>query len=332
MESNKSAGISNRISFRSFVIGLGLAVIVYLVLTILSGWEELIGNILRINPLILLLAMLLSFINYIFRFLKWELFTRSLQITIPLKTNFQIFIAGLSLAITPGKVGEAIRAFLMKEKSGIELSKGLASTFSERLIDLLAVVILALGGVLILGSTSSQDYFIILVIILLLIIIGVLIFLFDPLYMVFRRIFFIKPLIGIGTKIDQFRNDVVVTFQLSVFLGALALGIMGWACEGVGFFIIAHNLGISITLEAAIFIYTTSSLLGAISFLPGGLGVVEGSMEVFLAAFLAINLALAGALIILIRLTTLWFGVALGAIFLLWMTRITNSKTEIGNE
>jgi len=332
MESSNSRTLTNLISFRSFVIGLGFAVIVYLVITILSGWEELIKNIFRINPLILILAMFLSFVNYIFRFLKWELFTRSLQLKIPLKMNFQIFIAGLSLAITPGKVGEAIRAFLLKETSEVGLSKGLASTFSERLIDLLAVVLLALFGVLVLGSNNSMDYFLILVIILIGIVFGVLIFLFDPLYNFFRRIFFLKPFVKIGSKVDNFRSDVVVTFRFSIFLGALILGTIGWACEGLGFYIIAHNLGITISLEAAIFIYTISSLLGAISFLPGGLGVVEGSMEIFLATILAINIALAGALIILIRLTTLWFGVALGTIFLLWLTKTVKSadtsKTE----
>ena len=45
--------------------------------------------------------------------------------------NFLIFIAGLSLSITPAKAGEAIRAFLLKEKVKSGLSEGLASTFSE---------------------------------------------------------------------------------------------------------------------------------------------------------------------------------------------------------
>lgn len=317
MKTKKQETIGQIFSFRSFIFGIVLAVVVYLVIMILSGWEALIHNLFRINLVVVILAMLLSLANYILRFLKWHLFTQSLELEISLKDNFQIFFAGLCLSITPAKVGEAIRAFLLRKKGTSDLSKGLASTFSERLIDLLAVTLLALIGIFFLGSQQSVSYFPLLVLILFGILFGVLIFLYDPLYKIIRRIFYLKPWASIGTKIDGFRSDVIVTFHYSTFLGALCLGIIGWACEGLGFFLLAQNLGISITIEVAIFIYATSSLLGALSFLPGGLVVMEGSMELLLADLLTIKPPLAGALIILIRMTTLWFGVTLGLIFLL---------------
>jgi len=276
--------------------------------------------------------MLLSFTNYIFRFLKWHYFTQSLNLEIPLKDNFLIFFAGLSLAITPAKVGEAIRAFLLKKNSATDLSKGLASTFSERLIDLLAVTLLALIGVIVLNFQESVAYLPILLIILLGIILGVLVFLFDPIYNLFSRIFYLKPWASMGAKIDKFRSDVVVTFHYKVFFGALGFGMIGWACEGIGFLLIAHSLGVFMSLEASIFIYATSSLLGAISFLPGGLGVTEGSMELFLADLLDTSLPVAGALIILIRFATLWFGVTVGLIFLIIVTRHLKEKEKLGDK
>lgn len=320
MKTTDSETIRQILSFRSFILGIILGVIVYLAIVIISGLDALLNNIFKVNPFVIVLAMLLSLTNYFCRFLKWHLFTRSLKLKIPLKENFEIFFAGLSLAITPAKIGEAIRAFLLQKTCSTDLSKGLASTFSERLIDLLAVTILAIIGIFIVGSSQTIDYLSLLFIILLGILGGVLIFLFDPLYNLFSWIFHLKPLERVGGKIDKFRSDVIVTFHYSAFLGALCLGIIGWACEGLSFFLIAQNLGVSITLEASIFIYATSSLLGALSFLPGGLGVMEGSMEIFLASILAIPTALAGALIILIRMTTLWFGVTLGLIFLLLVT------------
>jgi uncharacterized protein (TIRG00374 family) len=327
MEKGKLQTLEQVISFRSFIFGIILAVFVYLALMILSGWEDLISNLMRVNPIVVIIAMLLSFTNYIFRFFKWHLFTRSLELEIPIKENFMIFIAGLSLAITPAKAGEAIRAFLLQRSSSTDLSKGLASTLSERLIDLIAVTILALIGVIMLGFQQSVVYLPLLLIILLTILIGVMIFLFDPLYKFFSQIFRLRSWSNLGTKIDKFRSDVLVTFQHTVFLGALGLGMIGWACEGFGFFLIAHNLGIIISFEAAIFIYATSSLLGALSFLPGGLGVTEGSMELFLADIMKTSLSLAGALIILIRMTTLWFGVTLGLIILILVIRRLNENS-----
>lgn len=321
METSKQETFLQILSFRSFLFGIIFAIIVYLGIMILSDWEDLIANIFKINPIVVILAMLLSLSNYFCRFIKWHLFTRSLELEIPVKDNFLIFFAGLCLSITPAKVGEAIRAFLLQKTKSIELSKGLASTFSERLIDLLAVTLLALGGIFVLGFSQSVNYLPLLVLILLGILLGVLIFLFDPLYNSLSWVFHLKPWASIGLKIDKFRSDVVITFHYDVFFGSLCIGIIGWACEAFGFFLLAQNLGIPLTFEASIFIYATSSLLGAISFFPGGLGVVEGSMELFLANLLVISLPLAGALIILIRLTTLWFGVSLGIIFLMVVTR-----------
>ena len=59
---------------------------------------------------------------------------------------------------------------------------------------------------------------------------------------------------------------------------------------------------------------------------------MEGSMEIFLAEFLAISIGLAGALIILIRITTLWFGIALGLIFLLIVTKNLEKKRQFDNK
>ncbi len=321
METLKKETIPQVLNFRSFLFTIILAIFVYLLIMIFSDWEDLIKQIITVDPVVVILAVFLSLGNYFCRFFKWLLFTRSLELEIPFKENFLIFFAGLSLSITPAKVGESIRAFFLQKTSSVDLSKGLASTFSERLIDLLAVTILALIGILILGFQQSVDFLLVLVIILFGILMGVLITLFDPLYNLFSWIFHLKPLFGVGKKIDKFRSDVVVTFHYDVFLGALLLGIIGWACEGLGFFLLAQSLGISITFEASIFIYATSSLLGALSFLPGGLGIMEGSMELFLVNFLVISLSTAGALVILIRMTTLWFGVTLGLIFLMVITQ-----------
>ena len=332
METKKANTLNQYLTFKSFTFGLFFGVLVYFILMVYSGWEDLIYNIFRVNPLIIVIAMFLSLANYFFRFLKWNLFTSSLKLNVPLFDNLSIFLAGLSLSITPAKAGEAIRAFLLKEKSTSGLSEGLASTFSERLIDLLAVTLLALFGIIILNSPQQISYLPVLVIILIGIILGVVVFLFDPLYSLFHGIIYFRLWSGLGSKIDRFRADVVITFQYKTFLVALIFGIIGWSCEGLAFYLIAEDLGIRLTIEIAIFIYATSSLLGAISFLPGGLGVMEGSMEIFIAGFLSISAALAGALIILIRLTTLWFGITLGLIFLFLVNKSIENKHQVKNE
>ncbi|MHA2219075.1 MAG: lysylphosphatidylglycerol synthase transmembrane domain-containing protein [Candidatus Hodarchaeales archaeon] len=306
-------------TFRNFVFGMILGGVVYLILILVSNWEQLFDYLGMIPVEIILIAMGLSFLNYLCRFVKWLLFTKSLQLKIPLLYNFKVFMAGLALAITPAKAGEAIRAVLLKKGSDIDLSKGLASTFSERLIDLLAVTIISIVGIIVMGFES--DYLIILLAIFSFVVVGIIIFLSNHLYRIFSKVFFLGPWKKMGNYIDNFRSDVVITFQLPVFGGALVFGIIGWTCECLAFMLIAHSLGISMTFQMAMFIYATSSIIGAISFLPGGLGLMEGGLSFLVIDLLSVTYTQSVALTLVIRFTTLWFGVGVGLAFLLWITR-----------
>jgi uncharacterized protein (TIRG00374 family) len=59
-------------------------------------------------------------------------------------------------------------------------------------------------------------------------------------------------------------------------------------------------------------VFSLGSLAGALSFLPGGLGVAEGSMTGLIRVLGDVSKAGAVAATVLIRLATLWFAVALG--------------------
>ena len=56
------------------------------------------------------------------------------------------------------------------------------------------------------------------------------------------------------------------------------------------------------------------SLAGALSFLPGGLGVAETSMTGLIRVLGDVPKAAAAAATVLIRLSTLWFAVAIGLV------------------
>ncbi|PWI48912.1 hypothetical protein CEE45_04060 [Candidatus Heimdallarchaeota archaeon B3_Heim] len=326
MELKSESFYSKIFTFRNFVFGLILGAGVYLVLIFISNRNQLLIYLAGIPVEVVFIALGLSFLNYLCRFLKWVLFTRSLKLEIPPLYNFKVFMAGLALAITPAKAGEAIRALLLKKRSNIDISKGLASTFSERLIDLLAVTLLSIIGIIIMGFSS--DYLFILLIILFLVMIGVITFLFDPLYHFFSRILIFGPWRKLGGYVDNFRADVIVTFRLPVFTGALLLGMVGWACECLAFMLVAQSLGIQMSFQMAMFIYATSSIIGAISFLPGGLGLMEGGLEFLVIDLLNVKYTKSVALTLVIRFTTLWFGVGLGLLFLLWTTRELTGNHE----
>jgi uncharacterized protein (TIRG00374 family) len=104
-------------------------------------------------------------------------------------------------------------------------------------------------------------------------------------------------------------------FRLPMLLYGIALGLVAWGSEGVAFYYIMHVLGSDLSLPAALFIYAFSILVGALSFLPGGLGGAEATM-VTLLILNHVAQPQAVAATVLIRLATLWFAVALGVIAL----------------
>ena len=90
------------------------------------------------------------------------------------------------------------------------------------------------------------------------------------------------------------------------------LSCFAWGLEGIAFGLCIRGLGFDgLTMGAAVAVYAISTILGALTFLPGGIGLTEASM-----AGLLIAAGMAGpdasAATLLIRLVTMWFGVALG--------------------
>jgi len=74
-------------------------------------------------------------------------------------------------------------------------------------------------------------------------------------------------------------------------------------------------MGVDIGLGFSMSIYALSMLAGAVSFLPGGIGGAEAVMTGLLLMSGATETKAVAATVI-IRLATLWFAVALGALAL----------------
>ena len=96
--------------------------------------------------------------------------------------------------------------------------------------------------------------------------------------------------------------------------------------ECFALYILLIELGANVTMQQAIFVFTFSMLVGAISMLPGGLGSTEATMFALLTiAGVEADTALAATAII--RATTLWFAVLLGFLLLPFSLRLARKPT-----
>jgi uncharacterized protein (TIRG00374 family) len=98
------------------------------------------------------------------------------------------------------------------------------------------------------------------------------------------------------------------------------LGTVAWLVVGVAFYLVLIGLGVEpgvSTLSIAIFVFSFSKVIGAVTALPGGLLATDVTMIGMLVLLLDMDTNTAAAATLLIRFATLWFGVGLG--FVVWL-------------
>jgi uncharacterized protein (TIRG00374 family) len=108
------------------------------------------------------------------------------------------------------------------------------------------------------------------------------------------------------------------------------LSAVSWFFESLAAYVCVRGLDLDLSLGDTIVVFSLGSLAGAASFLPGGLGVADASMTALIRVLGDVPKAAAAAATVLIRLATLWYGVALGLVGLAVEERLYRRQAETG--
>jgi glycosyltransferase 2 family protein len=269
-----------------------------------------------------------TLLNYALRFVKWHYYLGQIGAGgLPWSESLRLFIAGFPLAVTPGKVGEALKAVWVKQATGLAVGKGISVVLAERISDGLAVLILSTLGVI-----AFPRYWPAFLIILLFTIGLIILSQIRPVALKLLAFGQHLPLISRFAKgMGEFYEGSYVLFRPVPTFFAVGLGTISWLGEGIGFYLILIGLGLppgEHLFSNAVFVMAFSTVIGAASALPGGLGAAEASIAGMLAFILGIEASNATTATLLIRLATLWFGVILG--LLTWV--LSKKLFAIGGE
>ena len=269
-------------------------------------------------PLILLLVS----ISWTPLLVRWQILLKKNDINIPIKKSFLLFLGGMSMSITPGHVGELIKSQLMKTIYNIPRTKTAPIIFVEKFYDLTGAIIASIIGIIILGMDTS----LILISVSILIVIIFLIY-YRPIFeFILKRVtktkFFSKYSENLSDSYEIVRNST--TPQISSI--SFGLSVLYWIIISVAVHFILLSFGIeSISVLKTISIYSSSVIIGAISFIPGGLGITEGSL-IGLFSLEGIDVSLALILSVMIRILTMWYSVSIGFICLKFTGGLSSSK------
>ncbi len=261
------------------------------------------------------LVLALTLLNYVLRFVKWQWYTSLIGARLTLERSLSIFASAMSMVMTPAKVGEFLKSYMLRVTDGVPMARSAPIIVSERITDGLAMLVLS-----IVGLTFYQAAWPVLVFLIASMGGAVLVVQSRSLSLKLIALGERLPLLSrVAHSLHELYESAYQLLRWRNLLLSILIGLVSWTGECLAFYFVLIGLGVQPTgqlLLQATFIFAFSTVVGAISALPGGLGAAEASIGGLLVVLVGLSKELSVAATLLIRLCTLWFGVAIGLVAL----------------
>lgn len=311
IDPSPGAGTGWRTRLRAWVdrhLFLYLAALVGLALlfSVVFAREDLGAALARLDARWVGPVLLLSLLNYLLRFAKWQFLLGRAGTSVPWGSSARIFFSCFTMVVTPARLGELYKLLFLRRLHSISFARGLPVLLVERLGDGVAVLALGslalpppwgplaavgvLGGSMVAGGLLGRP--------------GAV----PRLGRVLGRLPGLRDRSPRVLEFLEHNRRLLVPASLGP---SLILSLGAWWSECVGLWALHRGLGAPLDLLDATWVYALATAVGNLSFLPGGLGSTELSLFGFLRS-LDIGQAAATASTLLVRAATLWFAVAIG--------------------
>jgi len=296
-------------------LGLLLGFTVFVLLVAFADVTRLKENLAHFRWEYFPLIIGLTLFNYALRFVKWEFYLRQIGAKVKRLDSAAIFASGFTMVLTPGKVGEFLKSYLLAQVSDTPMSQSAPVIVAERLTDGMAMVLLATAGLMVYRVGREITFIVALLLLALVVIVE-----YRPLALLLLRWGQGLPIISrLARELDNLYESAYVLLAPRNLLWAVFLAFLSWGSECVAFYLVLAGLGFpgapSLLLQAS-FIFASSAILGAVSFVPGGLGVADASLAGLTLFLTGASRSLSVAASLIIRFSTLWFGATLGLVAL----------------
>ena len=306
-------------NIRKILYAMLLGVCVYFGLALYSGLGKIRDSLAIFHVETFAAACGLAFGNYVLRFLKWEFYLARLEIRhVPKLDSFLTFLSGFVLTVTPGKVGEVFKSLVLFETHQVPMTKTAPIVVAERATDVIGIVALivfgslAFSGGLIWAGIGGA------LVLALIVVVGSKKLSMGLIGIVGRM----PGRIGkIAPKLEAAYESLATMLRFRNLIVPSLLSAAAWTLECLALWVILGGFGQATSIPLATFFYATSTLIGAIVPVPGGLGVTESMLMGQMTELGHVEKGIATAAMILVRFATLWFAVLIGFVALSWMKR-----------
>jgi uncharacterized protein (TIRG00374 family) len=309
-----------KLNVRRILVALLLFVCLYGAIVVYNGLDKIGHSLEHFKVSAFVLACGLAFGNYVLRFLKWEFYLARLDIRgVPKVDSFLTFLSGFVLTVTPGKVGEVFKSLILFEAYDVAMTKTAPIVVAERATDVIGIVVLIVfgaafgfGGGLVWAGIGAG------------LVLGLLVVVANK-KLSLSMIGLVARMPGkigaIAPKLEAAYDSLATMLRPKNLFVPSLLSAAAWMLECLALWVILGGFGETTSIPLSTFFYATSTLVGAIVPVPGGLGVTESSLMGQMTTIGHVSTSTATAAMILVRFATLWFAVVVGFIALSAMKR-----------
>jgi uncharacterized protein (TIRG00374 family) len=334
--------IMDRFRKRNILFVFIIGAIIFAVFINQVGPTKLISLIGNVNKPLLLLVLVFNLLNLIAFTKTWQLLARP---DISFFKLFKFYMIGAFISnITPsfGTGGEPVKAMLLGKETGISKAECFAGVVSQRMLNMFPFLVLSILGLVLLFFKPELRLGIwemLALLFSLLLGIGIFVLL---IYFYVRKdklssfvhfsIRSLAPFIGlikrgfdqkayldaVEESINSFHGGLQTIHQnKNGILQAVIFSFIGWCFDILAIYTVFLSLGnASLHISVLIIAYTISMMSGWLPlFLPGGLGITDGTMAL-LFVYGGVPLEVAVLATLLYRLASFWFNTILGGYYL----------------
>jgi hypothetical protein len=253
-------------------------------------WQAFFDTLRQGRYAMLPLLFLWGSLTYFIRALRWRVLL-SAERLLPSRTVFWANMAGyLGNSFLPARAGELVRSLLLGQKEGISSSFILATALTERLLDVIALLIISALALLSLPGLAAE-FVTALQILAVVGGVGLLVVLFAPhMQDLFRRITAIIPIpekwrASIDHLSGRFLDGMRSLQNPGRATSFVLLTALVWLADGLGTMLGGFMLRLEFSLPQALLLLAGLGLSSAIPSTPGYVGVYQFAAVTVLTPF-----------------------------------------------
>ncbi len=287
-----------KVNLRIFGLIVALLILAYLIRMVVKNWHEVQHYEWHLKWGWLLASLILIGLTHNFMVFVWNLLLRSFGYSLEFKKLFVIWWLAAMGRYLPGKMWQLVGLAVLAEHEGVPAEVTTSTSILTQMLSIISGLLIAIPTVLVVKPDS--------LFVLLIAIFALLIAVYPP---IFQR------LVNFVGK--RFRGiEIEVKLSVIKLLEIIGFYLLGWVAYGVGFNMFLHGIADIEITPLIIPIYAFSYVVGLISiFVPGGLGVREGLITLFLGKWISSGVASATAIAARIWMTlieVIFFVAAIG--------------------